>query len=369
MSENPELETVAAAAAMETSTAEDATSVPLSATASSAVDDGMATSGCCEVANDGSMRADANEAAAGGEAIVTQTDAAASSFKEEEGTPNVSAFADDTQQNKAVSTLTEPSSVEPRSATPPPTDGNEPRSEATSTDGAAAMDTTAPDARPWDFSNRKVMVIGVTKFHDVKTVTKMVNKWLEDMNTTNTNTTTAKQTTDTPKVMAFDKIKKPPQGTWMVVTMQTEAMVQPLIDYINNNNNEIRNKRGEKLTAKLVLDDDAGGDDDNNFNNNRGSRKRRGFDDDHDNGGGGGGGGDNNNKPQSKRQRNTADGAVVQNARRPITVEELKDKVTPLWKLTTQEQLDQKMKLMIKKCAMKIIQEIKLKFRYVLEKQ
>lgn len=176
-------------------------------------------------------------------------------------------------------------------------------------------------ARPWDFSSRKVMVQGVNKFHDVKTLTKIVNKWLEDI----------KSTTDVS--LAYDKIKKPPKETWMVVTMQAEAMVQPFIDYICTN--EIQNKRGGKLFAKLALNESRD-------NDNRGKRTSR---DDH---------GDEDQT--SKRQR-------VQHARRPITDEELKNKITPLWKLSPEEQLDTKMKEMIKKCAMKIMNEIKIKFR------
>jgi hypothetical protein len=38
------------------------------------------------------------------------------------------------------------------------------------------VDETAKNDRPWDFSNRKVMVQGVDKFHDVKTATKMLHK-------------------------------------------------------------------------------------------------------------------------------------------------------------------------------------------------
>jgi hypothetical protein len=188
-------------------------------------------------------------------------------------------------------------------------------------------DAASEDTRPWDFSNRKVMVQGVLKFHDVKTVTKMVKKWLEDIN--------AK--TDAP--LAFDKIKKPPKGTWMLITMQTEVMLQPFIDYINSN--DIRNKRGEKFVAKLAVDDSGDKD-------NLGKRSSR----------------DNDNDDQPlKRQRKAMDGAELQNARRPITEEEIKDKITPLWKLSPAEQLDTKMKEMIKKCAMKIVQEIKAKFR------
>lgn len=189
----------------------------------------------------------------------------------------------------------------------------------------------AEGGRPWDFSNRRVLVQGVVKFHDVKRVTKEVNKWMEEINA---------ERTDAP--LAFDKIKKPPNGGWMVVTMQTEAMVLPFIDFINGTG--IITKRGNKMLAKLAVDD-SGGDERDAVG------KRSAREDD-----------DNDGQP-SKRQRKAIDGDEVQNARRPITEEEIKYKITPLWKLSPQEQLDTKMKQMIKKCAMKIMNEIKTKFR------
>jgi hypothetical protein len=192
--------------------------------------------------------------------------------------------------------------------------------------------------RPWDFSNRKVTVQGVDKFHDVKTATKMVQKWLEIK-------------PEAQIQFTIDKIKKPPKSTWMTITLQSESMVQPFIDYINSNS--IRNRKGNKIFAKLQtssMDHD---------------RKRA------HSGDGSDVAFDNTDEAQSKRPRregsaNESDDASL--ARRPIHVDELKDRIIPLWKLSSDEQLQWKMKEMIKKCAMKIINEIKSKFRYRKEK-
>lgn len=193
--------------------------------------------------------------------------------------------------------------------------------------------------RPWDFSNRKVIVQGVDKFHDVKTATKMLQKWLE-----------IKPEGQVP--FTIDKIKKPPKSTWMTVTLQSEVMVQPFIDYINTNS--IRNRKGNKIFAKQQT---------SSTDHDRDSKRARSEDVDcasYD---------DCNNKDEthSKRLRqdrssNKGDEATL--ARRPIHLDELKDRIIPLWRLTSEEQLQFKMKEMIKKCAMKIINEIKSKFRY-----
>jgi hypothetical protein len=193
------------------------------------------------------------------------------------------------------------------------------------------------------------MVQGMNKFHDVKAVTKDLNKWLNDLNS-------QKKSDDDTELIAFDRIKKPPKGNWMVITFKAESMIQPFVNYINSNP-QFYSRKGSKLFAKPAVgdDSDARGESDAHVRNDK---RSIGGDD-------GEGGNDNGrSEPGSKRQRKMLDGAEVQNARRPITEEEMKDKVTPLWRLPAEEQLDMKMKEMIKKCAMKIVQELKHKFRY-----
>jgi tRNA (uracil-5-)-methyltransferase len=179
--------------------------------------------------------------------------------------------------------------------------------------------------KPWDYSNRKVMVLNMMKFHNAKAATKMVDEWLKDL----------------PDVK-YDKIKKPPKNDWMAITLKREDMVQPFIDYINQSN--ILNQRGNKVTAKLAAAAAAAAaatDEDRKRNHSSALVGTSMAEDD----------------PTShKRPKH-------EHARRYVTVEEIKDKVIPLWKHTESEQLKIKMKDMIKKCAIKIVSEIKAKFR------
>jgi len=202
----------------------------------------------------------------------------------------------------------------------------------TSSSGKPTTSAAAVAERPWDKSNLKVVIHGVMKFHDSKAVSKMLDQWFKDMQN-------ASGSEGAPK-LEYDKVKKPPKSTWMMVVMKEEAMVQPLIDYINNN--EICNKRGEKLYAKPGIDTESP-------SRNKKRKSENGDDDD---------------QPASKRLRNAPTTERLQKARRPITLDELKDRITPLWNLTPEQQLHKKMMGQVKKCAQKITKEIKAKFRY-----
>ena len=184
--------------------------------------------------------------------------------------------------------------------------------------------------RPWDKSNLKVVVHGVMAFHDPKAFSKMIDQWLKAM--------TCSSDESGKITIAYDKVKKPPKATWAVVTMKDESMVKPLIDYINDN--DLRNQKGNKFFAKCGSD---------GVESTSGGKHPRN---------------DNSNDPQtSKRQRNAPTTEKLQQARRPITVDELKDRVTPMWKLTPEKQLNTKMSEMVKKCAQKITKDLKAKFR------
>jgi hypothetical protein len=172
-----------------------------------------------------------------------------------------------------------------------------------------------------NFSNRKVIIQNIYKFVDKKKVEKMAAGWIKEIQ---------EKSAEGFKI-EIERVKKPPKENWTVLTLKDEAMVQPLIDYINENG--ISNKKGAKLFAKIAEENSTGGGDD---------RKRKG--------------GDSNDENANKRQRI---------ARRPVTEDEVRDAVTPLWRKTTEEQLLTKSREMVKKCAMKIVQEVKGRFRYV----
>ena len=176
----------------------------------------------------------------------------------------------------------------------------------TEKNNAAATDNTPS----WDHSDRRVMLQGVFKYHDSKQCRKMVQDLLD----------TISKTEGTP--MEIDKIKKAPKQSWVSVTLMKVEMVEPFINHVNSN--DILSKSGRRLFAKQA---------DSN------ERKRRGDDTEDARGG--------------KRQKGKT--ATVE-CRRAVTEAEIKNKMCPLWNLSEEEQRNQKLKEMIKKCTMKIVQ-------------
>lgn len=195
------------------------------------------------------------------------------------------------------------------------------------TNNEAASEGTNLQSPAWDHSDRRVMLQGVSKYQDIKTVRKVVNKLVEELNE------------ERGTSVAIDKAKKPPNKSWMTVTLTQVDMVQTFIEYINEKN--IKCKGGQILFAKRS---DQVGDSRN--------RKRRGDDDADDDRGG---------KRRNKQE-------LTAQARRPVTQEEIKAKICPLWQLSEKEQSQRKLRDMIRKSSMKIISEIKNKF-HKLEKE
>lgn len=162
-----------------------------------------------------------------------------------------------------------------------------------------------------DKTNQKILVMNIYKFFDHRKVRKLVEEWIKDIKEKSGET------------IEVERIKKPPKDTWAVITVTEESMGPILIDYINNNN--IRNKKGNKVCARHADDEENGK-----------SRKRQATEDLRDG--------------QKK-------------ARRPVTDDEIRDAITPLWRLSPEEQLSSKLKDMIRNCAMKIVQESSKRIR------
>ncbi|KAL7452099.1 hypothetical protein ACHAWC_008236 [Mediolabrus comicus] len=211
----------------------------------------------------------------------------------------------------------------------------------TATSAAAAVAETATSTkeeeestttfRHWDQTNQKVVVHNVLKFLRPKEVTKLTKEWLSGKEHLNIN---------------IIKTKKPPKDNWIKVTLEKESMVEPFIQLINTGGEDgqpITNARGGKMFAKraneIHSNDRGGGGSDNN------NRKRK----DREN--------DDNNNDNSKRNR------AAPSNNRILTTEEVRDAIIPLWRLPYEKQLDVKAKEMVHKCAMKIIKQIKGKFR------
>jgi len=195
--------------------------------------------------------------------------------------------------------------------------------------------TTKEETRKdWDHSNRKFMVTNLYKFEDARKMKKLTAQWIQTLQQ------------QSPMKIVIDKIKKPPKESWMILVMKDESMVQPLMDFINQDKT-ITNKRGVKLIAKRITENTDGHKDGRNNTNKRARN--------------------NDKEPVTKRQKMGTDkSAYVQKARRPLTDDEIRNVITPLWQQTPQEQIDTKMKELVKKCALKINKEIKSRFRYVL---
>ena len=184
--------------------------------------------------------------------------------------------------------------------------------------------TTEEPTKDWDKTNLKVIVHNVIKYTNRKGVEKMVNGWVKTFRQKN------------PGVkMEYERIKKPPNEIFCVITFMEESMCQPFIDFVNASG--YQNKKGDTINAILAR--------------NSASHKRQAEDD---------GGG------RSAKRTKMTTAEKIAAARRPVSQEEIKDKMTPLWKLSEEEQRDQKMKEMIRNCARKLIGELKKRFRYVL---
>jgi hypothetical protein len=168
--------------------------------------------------------------------------------------------------------------------------------------------------RAFDCTSRQIMVYGVMKLKKEK-AKQTVDEWVALAKENNYNVSNG----------TIERIKKPPVGSWMQLTLSDDAMVQPMIDFINSGTIDLK---GSTLRADRAV-------------NNNGKRK----------------GDKQGDNPDAKRQRNSNIADAF------ISEEELKNKVMPLWKIPAEEQKTLKVREMVQKCAMKIVNEVKARFR------
>ena len=230
-----------------------------------------------------------------------------------------------------------PSSSSDTAAAPPPvetdgsqggapTGGPQASSVGAKPDASSANDLMG-DINPMDQIRSKVVVHNIKKYMKPKNVDKMVSSWISGHEST----------------IKVVKSKKPPKDNWIKLTLEDESMVDKLIELINkggDNGNPRKNDKGQPLLAKRADDmfrnDRAGGED--------GDRKRK------SNGDGG---------DTAKRSRHNPPPVRI------LSKDEVRDKITPLWRLSYKDQLDKKAREMVNKSAMKIVKEIKAKFRTI----
>ena len=187
---------------------------------------------------------------------------------------------------------------------------------AINTNGNDKSETTTNEGdvvRTWDHTNRKVIIRNTSKFMKNKDLDKLTKRWLS--------------TLKDPDSIRIVKKRKAPNQPWVQVTLEEEDMVQPFVDHINESN--FTNHRGDVLRASPA---DAADKDD---------RKRKSQDEDE--------------HGDSKRRKLLA----------PKTDDEVRDAITPLWRQSYDQQLLTKQRDMIRKCATKVVQEVKRKFRNI----
>jgi tRNA (uracil-5-)-methyltransferase len=172
-------------------------------------------------------------------------------------------------------------------------------------------------------SNRKIVVYNIDKFLKPKPLSNLLSKWID----------ACKEKKDI--VIKISKSKKPPNNNWVVITLDDENMVEPFMDTINDGN--YKNKKGVAIIAQRPSD--GSGEEDGEGN----GKKRTNVNPE-------------DNSRAAKRLRRDPVECVK-------TEDEVRDKLTPYWKMTYEEQLDAKTKMMVNKCFQRIIGEIKKKFQ------
>lgn len=193
----------------------------------------------------------------------------------------------------------------------------EPAPEQAKEKDVSNVDSDKVESRALDHTDRRVMVHNVLKFLRTKEVDKMTKSWLD--------------TLEDPNSIKITKTRKPPTDNWVVLTLEHEDMVQPLIDHINNNN--LKNRQGGALHASRGA-----------------SRLERG------------------ERAQNRKRKGADGGSDDEDTKRrklgiPKTNDEIRDSITPLWRQPYDRQLVVKQREMNRRCANKITQEMKAKFR------
>eukprot|EP00979_Chaetoceros_neogracilis_P009923 scaffold2299_cov156-Chaetoceros_neogracile.AAC.1 len=208
--------------------------------------------------------------------------------------------------------------MESSTATDPTTETPKPEETSVTTT------STAANVNILNHAHRRVIIYNIDKFMKAKHLDKLIKSWTKDTN------------------IIVSKTKKPPKNNWCVLTLDDEQMVDTLIAIVNDGTQ--KNKKGGMLRAQRPADGEDGD----------GKRSRDGDGD--------GDGGDKNNRA-NKRQRMSREQIECVK-----TDDEVRNKLTPLWEKSYEQQLDLKRKMMVNKCFQRITSEIKKKFQ-VLHKE
>ena len=222
--------------------------------------------------------------------------------------------------------------------------------DATGADAAPAVPAVAPAAatttpmQTLSNESRKVVVHNVEKYLRPKNLKKLLDSWLAD----------AQSSSDSAiQSIKIDKTKSPNGKEWMHVWVEDDGMVEPFLRLINDT--ERKTKYGKVMYAK----------------------RHDGTHNDTSNGDGGGKGGtkrgrDDSEKDDTGKRARTDDnrrgGANENDDDKPKTEDDVRDKLTPYWRMPYSDQLVRKKMELIKRSAQKIIKGVKQRFR-TLEKE
>ena len=176
-----------------------------------------------------------------------------------------------------------------------------PETSAVSKSSPATEECSSESNNVLDTTDRKLIVYNIPKYARDKEIKKLTSSWLDGTK------------------IEIVKFKKPPKKNWVVLTLSTKDMVDQLFNILNDGKHT--NNKGGIINAKRALEksEKRGREEDGNTNGNK--RVRR---DDY--------------------------------VKSP---DEIRDAVTPLWRLPYEEQLELKKKKMVTKCLAKIIKEIR----------
>jgi tRNA (uracil-5-)-methyltransferase len=200
-------------------------------------------------------------------------------------------------------------------------------------DGGGSAPTPATGSLPaWDHANRRVVVQNVNRYDDSKKMGKLLKQWVDDIQRSKGVT------------VHVEKIRKPPKDNWMTVTLSDEAMVEPLISYINDT--RPRTKSGSTLYAKRPTTSNVNNEGDVGAQPKSKSNKRS-ADPDSEHG--------SSNSKAEKRQK------LIEDSRQPTTEDEVKDAIIPLWRESPDDQRKSKIRNLIKNCAVRIVKECKVR--------
>ena len=217
---------------------------------------------------------------------------------------------------------------------------------------APAAATTTTQMPTLSNESRKVVVHNVEKYLRPKNLKKLLDSWLAD----------AQSSSDASmRSIKIDKTRSPNGKEWMHVWVEEDGMVEPFLRLINDT--ERKTKYGKVMYAKRhdgthKHNDSVGGD---GSGGKGGTKRGRGRD-----------GGDQDDTSTGKRARTDdrrgANDDDDDDDEKPKTDDDVRDKLTPYWRMPYSDQLVRKKMELIKKSAQKIIKGVKQRFR-TLEKE